>query len=222
MNQIINEKKFIENTLGVPYANLSQSYLRAQTSLVGNFSDIKFNLQRNKVGSPLVTEQLLELNDQFVITHFTIAGLAVIGTQTPSALDQAKANLLTYSDPAILTGDALNLAAMWNASLAFNIDRRDYLPSFPMRAFHRIPRTQTGQNLDATGGSAATFENNTGKNSFDNGLFGFYPCEPTVIDARQTLDVVVNLGQSVDFNNSSDYVAAVFEARGYLIVNSKD
>ena len=71
MNSIIAEKKFIAERTGIPYANLSQSYLRAETSL-GSLSSYDFELQRNNVSSPTVTERLLDLNDEFVITHLTI------------------------------------------------------------------------------------------------------------------------------------------------------
>ena len=33
MNSVVSEKKFIQERLGIPYDNLSQSYLRAETTL---------------------------------------------------------------------------------------------------------------------------------------------------------------------------------------------
>ena len=76
MNQIVAEKRYIQERLGIPYENLSQSYLRSETEL-SNLSQYAFLLQRGQVADPIVTERLLKLNDQFVITHFTI-GLKVI------------------------------------------------------------------------------------------------------------------------------------------------
>ena len=72
MNSVVSEKKFIQERLGINYENLSQSYLRAETALTG-LSQYSFYLQRGQVAAPLVTEQLLELNDQFVITQFRIS-----------------------------------------------------------------------------------------------------------------------------------------------------
>ena len=69
MNSIVSEKRYISERLGVPYENLSQSYLRSETALTTQ-SVIDFTLQTNKVQNPLVTERLLDLNDEFVITHF--------------------------------------------------------------------------------------------------------------------------------------------------------
>ena len=72
MNSVVSEKKFIQERLGIPYENLSQSYLRAETQL-SNLSTYNFYVQRGQVAAPLATENLLELNDQFVITHFRVA-----------------------------------------------------------------------------------------------------------------------------------------------------
>jgi hypothetical protein len=47
MNSIVSEKRFISERIGVPYENLSQSYLRAETVL-GTQSVIDFVLQTNK------------------------------------------------------------------------------------------------------------------------------------------------------------------------------
>ena len=79
MNQIVNEKKFIEAKLGLPYASLSQSYLRAETSLTTT-STIPFNLQSANVAAPLVTEKLLNLNDVFVITNVSVGARFISGT----------------------------------------------------------------------------------------------------------------------------------------------
>ena len=65
MNSIVKEKRYISERLGIPYENLSQSYLRAETELLTT-SKIDFTLQRNKATSQIVTERLLDLNDEFV------------------------------------------------------------------------------------------------------------------------------------------------------------
>ena len=75
-----------------------------------------------------------------------------------------------------------------------------------------------------TGTPAATFTGNTGGvNGYDNGLFGFYVSEPTLIDGRQTLDISLNLGASVSIATigTDPMVYATLETRGYLVVNSK-
>jgi hypothetical protein len=228
MNSVVSEKKFIQERLGIPYENLSQSYLRAETQL-SNLSTYNFYVQRGQVASPLATENLLELNDQFVITHFRVSlrtiDPAVVGV--PTATEQLTALQYLYADPKIFTTAAnARAAAIYNGNLSFIIDRKQFLPSFPMNAFYRVPTTQTGAFLTTagtTGTPAATFTGNFAQNGYDNGLFGFYVSEPTLIDGRQTLDISLNLGAGVDIATigTDPMIYATFETRGYLVVNSK-
>ena len=227
MNSVVSEKKFIQERLGIPYENLSQSYLRAETQL-SNLSTYNFYLQRGQVAAPLVTEQLLELNDQFVITHFRIALRWIDPTTTgvPTPTEQLTAQEYLYADPTKFTSTSANAAAIYNGNIAFIIDRKQFLPAFPVNAFYRVPSTQSGAFLataGTTGTPAATFTGNTGVNGYDNGLFGFYVSEPTLIDGRQTLDISLNLGASVSIATigTDPMVYATFETRGYLVVNSK-
>ena len=210
---IVNEKKFIQERLGIAYENLSQSYLRAETAL-SNLSSYAFQLQANRVASPIVTENLLNLNDQFVITHFTI-GLKYIASDTPSALQHLNAQVYTYADTNVFTGNAANAAGIFNADLNFTIDRREFLPAFPTRAFLRVPGTQTAAN--------AWFSASAQKltNEYSNGLYAFYPSDPTLIDGRQTLDIQVSLGNASTIDDTGYSAYAVFEVRGYLVTNAK-
>jgi hypothetical protein len=222
MNSVVSEKKFIQERLGINYENLSQSYLRAETALTG-LSQYSFYLQRGQVAAPLVTEQLLELNDQFVITQFRIS-LRRIASATPSTTQQLSAQQYMYADPIAFTGNSANAAAIYGGNLSFTVDRKQFLPAFPINAFYRVPATQTNASLATFGTSvspAATFTGNTGVNSYENGLFGFYVSEPTLIDGRQTLDIQLNLGAAVNITTESVTTYATFETRGYLVVNSK-
>jgi hypothetical protein len=206
MNSIINEKKFIAERTGIPYANLSQSYLRAETPL-GSLSQYAFQLQRNNVATPIVTERLLELNDEFVITHL------FIGLKKPastSAADQLRAQIFTFPDETATTGGFAAVdESLYNGSFSLTINRKEFLPQFPVRFFRRVPDQQSG--LNATGGA-------TNKNAYTNGLYGFAPFEPVKIDGRQTIDSLVDLGAAPTFSTG---VYAVLECRGYLVVNAK-
>ena len=227
MNSVVSEKKFIQERLGIPYENLSQSYLRAETQL-SNLSTYNFYLQRGQVASPLVTEQLLELNDQFVLTSIRVS-LRWIDPQTtaaPTATEQLSAQQYLYADPTVFSGNSANAAAIYGGSLSFTIDRKQFLPAFPVNAFYRVPTTQSGAFLKTAGTTAtpaATFSGNTGTNGYENGLFGFYVSEPTLIDGRQTIDISLNLGAAVTIAaiGTDPMVYATFETRGYLVVNSK-
>jgi len=228
MNSVVSEKKFIQERLGIPYENLSQSYLRAETQL-SNLSSYNFRLQAGQVAAPLVTEKLLQLNDQFVITHFRVS-LRFIDPATtgvPTATEQLNAPQYLYADPRVFNvNTTANAASIYNGNLAFIIDRKQFLPAFPMNAFFRVPTTQTGSFLSTSGTvatPAANFNGNFGTNGYDNGLFGFYVSEPTLIDGRQTLDLSMNLNASVAIATlgTDPMVYATFETRGYLVVNAK-
>lgn len=214
MNSIVSEKRFISERLGVPYENLSQSYLRSETLLSTN-AVIDFVLQTNKKTLPLVTERLLDLNDEFVITHFSV-GLKAIASDTPSNLQQLVAPVLTYNNTTAFAGtNGANVAAIYNSDLSFTIDRKVFVPQFPVRAFRRVPTTQQGTDVGYTSSGVDL------QDGFENGLYSFYPSEPTKIDGRQTIDLAINLGSSTPFDDASNSYYAVFEARGYLIVNAK-
>ena len=214
MNSVIAEKQYITSKLGVPYENLSQSYLRAETALTTT-SVIPFFLQRGQVATPIVTENLLELNDQFVITHIGF-GLKQIGADSPTTQQQLNAQVFTYADTNTFTGtNAANVASIYNTNLSMTINRKDFIPAFPMRSFLRVPDTQSTVNADYTSSNIKQ------TNSFPNGLYSFYPTEVVLIDGRQTLDIQINLGASVAFDDSSNSIYAVLEFRGYLIVNAK-
>jgi hypothetical protein len=227
MNSVVSEKKFIQERLGIPYENLSQSYLRAETQLT-NLSSYSFKLQAGQVAAPLVTEKLLQLNDQFVITHFRVSLRIITATTagSPTTTEQLNAAQYLYADPTVFTSTAANAKSIYNGNLAFIIDRKQFLPAFPMNAFYRVPTTQTNAFLSTagtTGTPAATYNGNTGVNGYDNGLFGFYVSEPTLIDGRQTLDLSMNLNASVSIATAgaNPVVYATFESRGYLVVNAK-
>lgn len=215
MNNVVKEKQYISTRLGLPYDSLSQSYLRAET-LLRTQSTIKFQVQANKTSAPIVTERLLQLNDQFVITHFAIA-LKQIGDAAPTDLEQLNAPLYTWENPTEFSGtNASNVASIYNASLNFTINRKEFVPQFPVRAFRRVPTSQQGVDLGYTSSGVNSFD------GYDNGLYGFYVCEPTILDGRMTLDIDVELNASVAFEDSENSVYAVFEARGYLVVNAKN
>jgi hypothetical protein len=160
MNSIVAEKRYIQERLGIPYENLSQSYLRSEVELT-NLSSYQFRIQRGQVATPIVTERLLQLNDQFVISHFTL-GTKFIAAAVPTAANHLTTSVDTFVNANKYTGNAANADAVFNASFSFTIDRKEYLPAFPTRSFLRVPTTQQ------------TAANNL-VDGYDNGLYGFYP-----------------------------------------------
>lgn len=214
MNSIVNEKQFISSRLNIAYENLSQSYLQKAVAL-GTQSVINFPIQTSQVASPVVTDNLLNLNDEFVVTHYTVF-LRSVASDTPTNTQLLNALPYTYLDTNVFTGtNSVNVGAIYNGTLSFTIDRKDFIPAFPARAFYRVGVTQTATNSGYATGPKTT-------NSFDNGLFGFYQTEPVKITGRQTIDIAIDLGASVIMDDTSVTNYAVLELRGYLVVNAKN
>jgi len=213
MNSIVNEKKFIEAKLGLPYASLSQSYLRAETSLTTT-STIPFNLQSANVASPLVTEKLLNLNDVFVITNVSVGARFISGT-TLTNQKQLNTEVINYYDKNtfVETTYGANIASLWNSNLSWIINRREYVPALSMRNFLFAPITQTATNSGYSTGPST-------QNAWNSPFTSFLPFEPTVISGRDTLNINVNLGSSVQFT-AANTVYATLEVRGYLVTNAK-
>ena len=213
MNNIVNEKKFIEAKLGINYSSLSQSYLRAETSLTTT-STIPFNLQSANVAAPLVTEKLLNLNDVFVITHVSIGARFISGT-TLTNQKQLNAEVFNYYDSNTFTEATVgaNIASIWNSNLSWVINRREFVPAMSCRSFLSVPTTQTAANSGYSSGPKTT-------NGWSSAFTGFLPFEPTVISGRDTLNIAINLGSSVIFT-SANTVYATMEVRGYLVTNAK-
>jgi len=215
MNSIVNSKNFVASRLGIPYENLSQSYIQKGVAL-GIQSVINFPIQTSQVASPLVTDNLLNLNDEFVVTSYTVF-LRTVGSATPTNTQLLNALPFTYFDRnTFTTTGQLNVGAIFNGTLSFTIDRKDFIPAYPARAFYRVGDTQTAANAFFTG-SAQTLVN-----SFPNSLYGFVESEPVKITGRQTIDISVDLGASVDFTTTSVTNYAVLELRGFLVVNAKN
>lgn len=223
MNSIVNQKTFISSRLSIDYSNLSQSFLQKGVAL-GTQSVIDFPVQSSQVASPLVTDQLLNLNDEFVITHYTIF-LRRVAADSPTNTELLNAPTITYFDPTKFTGtNSANVGAIFNGVLSFTIDRKDFIPAFPCRAFYRVPSTQSNSILTTAGTSgtpAATFTGNAGVNGFENGLTGFYESEPVKITGRSTITISCDLGASVAMDDASLTNFAVLELRGFLVVNAK-
>jgi len=213
MNSIVNEKKFIEAKLGLPYASLSQSYLRAETSLTTT-STIPFNLQSANVAAPLVTEKLLNLNDVFVITNVSVGARSITGT-TLNNQKQLNAEVVNYYDKNIFTEATYgpNIASLWNSNLSWIINRREYVPALSMRNFLFAPISQTATNAGYATGPFQT-------NAWNSPFTSFLPFEPTVISGRDTLNINVNLNSSVQFT-AANTIYATLEVRGYLVTNAK-
>ena len=155
MNSIVNSKAFVANRLNIAYENLSQSYLQKGVAL-GTQSVINFPIQTSQVASPLVTDNLLNLNDEFVVTSYTVF-LRTVASDTPTNTQLLNAVPYTYNDTNVFTGtNSVNVGAVFNGTLSFTIDRKDFIPAYPVRAFYRVGDTQTAANAYFTASGIKT------------------------------------------------------------------
>lgn len=210
---VVAEKQYLAAKLNVDYSSLSQSYVRSET-LLETQNTISFVIQAGKKQAFLPTERPIALNDEFVITHIFI-GLKKIAAAAPTNLQQITARVLTYENPVVFDGaggDA-NIPGFYNGSLSFTIDRVEFLPAIPVRAFRRVPTQQ--QQAEIAGVFPGSID------EFSNGLYGFYPIEPVKVDGRQTINIEIDLGDAVDLDEANESNYAVLELRGYLITNAK-
>jgi len=210
MNSIVSEKLYISQKLGINYENLSQSYLQKAVAL-STQSVINFPIQSSQVASPLVLDQLLNLNDEFVLTHINVH-LRTVAADSPTTAQLQATIPYTYVDTNVFTGtNSANIGAVFNGSLSFTIDRKDFIPAFDCRSFYRVPTAQSAANADYTT-----------SNGYDNGLYSYFVSEPVKITGRQTLDISVDLGASIALDDASVTNYAVFSVKGYLVVNAKN
>jgi len=215
MNSIVSEKLYISQRLGIPFENLSQSYLQKGVALATQ-STISFPVQASQVGTPLVIDQLLQLNDEFVVTHINVH-LRTVGSDTPTTAQLQATKRYTYADTNIFTGtNSANIGAVFNGSLSFTIDRKEFIPALDCFSFYRVPTAQTATD------AGYTSSGNDQTNGWDNGLYSYYVSEPVKITGRQTLDIAVDLGASIALDDSSVTNYAVLNLRGYLVVNAKN
>ena len=217
MNSVVSEKLYISQKLGIPYENLSQSYLQKAVALATQ-QTIVFPLQVSQVpaASQTVLDQLLNLNDEFVLTHFNVH-LRTVASDSPTTAQLQATIPYTYVDTNVFTlTNSANVGAVFNGSLSFTIDRKDFIPAFDCRSFYRVPVAQSATNADyTTSGIKRT-------NGYDNGLYSYFVSEPVKITGRQTISVEIDLGASINLDDSSVTNYAVFAAKGYLVVNAKN
>jgi hypothetical protein len=117
-------------------------------------SSISFNtLDTSGIKQP--TERRLKLSDTFTITGMSFylgTGASVI-VGTPTAIEQAKENLLTFPNPNYLTvaGMSDELESLYNGFLSLRVDTTTFLDSVPLKQFYRVGTSQKGVGSTAVG-----------------------------------------------------------------------
>lgn len=216
MNQSTKEKEYIANRYGLPLASLSASFLRMETLLAAQ-QTINFNIQNN-VGTQLASEQRLKQNDQFIVTQIGFA-IKKIASATPTDAQQAVAKLYTWvnTNTGLFDGsNDANLQAIFNGFFQIALNRTVWIPGMDMRSFERVPEDQEGQPLAAIAGPVTYALK---RDSFPNGLFGYFPADYIRLNGYDTLQPQIVLPASVNMAEASESNYAVLLFKGYLAAN---
>lgn len=207
---IIQQKQYLATKLGVDYKNLSQSFLRREIELKTqnrvNFGLTKANSDRVQI----ITENLLDTNDQFVITHLAFAFKKVVpaGAEITNA-EHLQAKLHRTPSPLIFDGaaEAVSLPAVYNGELSIKTNNKTYSPSMPMFVFERNYTQQHG-----TGNAANRAEQRSA-------LEGFFAIDPIKITGTDKLSIVVDWKESLNFVQADENNYLVCLVAGYLVSN---
>ena len=206
-------KQFISAQTGVNPSTLSESYLRLET-LLSTQNTITFNVKEN-TGTTLATEKRLSLNDAFIITHMALF-VKKIEDASPTAVQQANADLYPYANPAIFNGAAgdVNIPAVYNSTLSLSVNNVTYIPAMNTYSFRRVPNAQKGA-------PTAVGPLVTPTDERPNSLFGYVETDLIVLTGSQNIEVSISLptGWSGSFTETNESNYAVLMVSGYLAQN---
>lgn len=203
------EKNALAASLGVSIQRMSQAYLRVERSL-GTDQSISFDPNKtNSVAN--VVEKLLSQNDKFIVTHVGIA----IKKCADTPAGHAVARLYTYLNENVFSqANDANIQAVYNGSLKIQRNETVYVPGLDARSFERVPTSQEGTVTAAITGPTTY---STGRDGFENGLFGYYPIDPFIISGDEKNEFTLNLPTSVNMAATSNANFVVLLLKGYLL-----
>ena len=205
---LIEQKKYLATKLGVNYANLSQSYLRADIELVSQ-PNVEFTVSAtNSSKNRLEVEKLLAANDRFVATHISI-GFRHVGAAAASATTAQQVQSKVYhSVPASVfagSGQAAALAGIYNGTVSVKTNTKTNIPSLPAYVFERIATSQQG-----IAGAAAERA---------GGISDFFAIDPITFSGTDKFAVKADWFEGMTFNVASEAVYLVLQVHGFLLSN---
>lgn len=203
IDRIKAEGKVPANAIG------TASYLRLEANINSSLSQISFNVNQNVGGTPNDTEVRLKQTDMFTITS---VGVFIFKTAGGTQAQIAAAHLYANPNPLVFTGgsgsEADNLNSIYNSRLTLSVDRKQFVPAFPVISCYRVATSQKGVGSTATNNQAVQFDGWEGPNY---GMADWDP-ELTISGAGQT-DVAINLPNSVSLagSSSTNFCAIIFK-----------
>lgn len=184
---------------------LTQSYLRLEQALVTTKAQYTFPVQINQ-GTTTNTEQRLNLQDSFVISH---VGLFVA---LPSSATDTTYRLQTYPDPLIFTTGATAMGTIYNGYFTISVNNNVLVPSWDLYRHYTVNQTQSSV-AGATPPPNAVLNQNAG------GEDSFFAMEPNIILVGSKNNILtITLPAAVATVDANSRL--VLYLRGVLVQNS--
>ena len=162
-----NAKSLVNNAgFSVGQAVLSQSYLRSEVAMSTSTTSYQIPILVNSAGTSFPTNNLLNLQDGFVVSSIGIF-VAIPAAATTTAFP-----LYTYPNATAFStsGAATALYNLYGGKLSVVVNNRQIVPSWDLYRHLYVPQTQQGAAATAT-----TIDQN------DATEFGYYPVEPNIV-----------------------------------------
>ncbi len=201
---------------------ISQSYVVANTDLAST-NNVKFGLQKNALGrAPYGCENLISNNDLFVMTHMKLS-IYKTASDTPSEAQRGAALRYNYvnKNTGLFDGsNDANLQALYQSKFSLTMDQVTYLVGIHTSNFERVPTSQQGTTSAAYVDQASADQEFTiGRDGKPNSLYGFYQTDMFVLNGQSSINPLITLPATYDFDESSETNTAVLELKGFNIVN---
>jgi hypothetical protein len=162
-----NAKALVNNAgFSAGQAVLSQSYIRSEVAMSTSTTSYQIPILVNSATNSFATNNLLNLQDAFVISQIGIF-TAIPATSTTTAFP-----LYTYPNALAYTtaGAATALYNLYNGKLSVVVNNRQIVPSYDINRHLYVPQTQQG-----AASTASVIDQN------DSTEFGYFPIEPNIV-----------------------------------------
>jgi hypothetical protein len=162
-----NAKSLVNNAgFSVGQAVLSQSYLRSEVAMSTSTTSYQIPILVNSAGTSFPTNNLLNLQDGFVVSSIGIF-VAIPAASTTTAFP-----LYTYPNATAFStsGAATALYNLYGGKLSVVVNNRQIVPSWDLYRHLYVPQTQQG-----AASTASTIDEN------DATEYGYYPVEPNIV-----------------------------------------
>lgn len=162
-----NAKALVNNAgFSAGQAVLSQSYIRSEVAMSTSTTSYQIPILVNSATNSFSTNNLLNLQDAFVISQIGIF------TAIPASSTTTAFPLYTYPNALAYTtaGAATALYNLYNGKLSVVVNNRQIVPSYDINRHLYVPQTQQG-----AAATASVIDQN------DATEFGFFPIEPNIV-----------------------------------------